>query len=92
MIIGWVLTQPAENLKLLFKTCGIHTLLKSYQNVLLPTPQTDYSLWKAAGGLKSPKMSVPLHTQNGNSWARSPQENAEAFAMALIPNTILEMI
>ena len=54
--------------------------INSYLRELSYGSDTDYSLWKAAKGLKRPKMQNPPLRQLDGTWVRSNQEKANLFA------------
>jgi hypothetical protein len=57
--------------------------IQDYLRDLSPTQETDYSLWKATRKLKQPTMHIPPIRKPDNTWARTSQQKATAFATHL---------
>jgi hypothetical protein len=51
-----------------------------FLSTLSTSKDTEYSLWRAAKGLKRPKMQIPPIKANDGRWAKSAKEKADIFA------------
>lgn len=71
--------KASEELKHLTKAMK-EDELQSFLRNLKPSPDTNYSLWKATRKMKRPKMHVPPIRAPTGSWARSDSEKASTFA------------
>lgn len=77
-----ILNRLCNELKALIKEVKNETIGK-FLSTLTATKDTDYSLWKAAKGIKRPKMQIPPIKTNDGKWARSAKEKADIFAAHL---------
>lgn len=88
----WQKTRSPEDKKILNKcTEELKELLREVRNdsfqkylsELSPCQNTDYSLWKAARGIRRPQQSNPPIRDQSGDWARSAEDRAEVFSKHL---------
>ncbi|CAG4969687.1 unnamed protein product [Colias eurytheme] len=73
-----VFNKSSNELKELIKSYTNNNLQEFLSN-LTPSPDTDYSLWKATQKLNRPRKQIPPIRKANGMWARSDQEKATIF-------------